>query len=377
MNRYLIACGGTGGHLAPGIALAEELASRGHACTLLVSQKKVDARLIEKYPQFTFLRTPGAPFSLRPGAFLRFLFGQSHALAHAFKTLRNLRPDRVIGFGGFTNAGVILSAYLLGIPAAVHEANRVPGRAVRVLGPLCRRVYLPKGVRLAGAPLSKLREVGLPVRREFRRIGRSSAHTRLNFDPAQKLLVVLGGSQGASKLNEWVRRQVDFLGREGVQLYCVTGLGKGVEGSIECRSRSGSTVRAHFTPFSDRISELLSAADLVVSRAGAGTIAELVRCQTPAILIPYPHAADNHQWANASFFERQGGGIAVDESQLGNLHREVMDTIFNDWLLSRFRENLRRMDREDTLDLLIRDLESFEPSSSPLASARSLALSLA
>jgi UDP-N-acetylglucosamine--N-acetylmuramyl-(pentapeptide) pyrophosphoryl-undecaprenol N-acetylglucosamine transferase len=105
------------------------------------------------------------------------------------------------------------------------------------------------------------------------------------------------------------------------------------------------------------VATLLSAADLVVSRAGAGTIAELIRCATPAILVPFPQAADNHQWANARFFERQGGGIVIDQQYLAELDREVRDVIFNDWLLRKFRANLQRMDRANLLDLILDDLE--------------------
>ena len=100
-----------------------------------------------------------------------------------------------------------------------------------------------------------------------------------------------------------------------------------------------------------------SAADLLVSRAGAGTLAELIRCETPAILIPYPQAADDHQRANAAFFERQGGGIVVPETNLDQLHAEVLDVIFNDWLLRKFRANLQRMDRANSLELMLEDLE--------------------
>ena len=94
-----------------------------------------------------------------------------------------------------------------------------------------------------------------------------------------------------------------------------------------------------------------------VSRAGAGTLAELIRCEVPAILIPYPHAASDHQRANAAFFERQGGGLVVEENAMGGLQAEVMDTIFNDWLLRQFRGNLKRMDRANSLDLMLEDLE--------------------
>jgi UDP-N-acetylglucosamine--N-acetylmuramyl-(pentapeptide) pyrophosphoryl-undecaprenol N-acetylglucosamine transferase len=117
-------------------------------------------------------------------------------------------------------------------------------------------------------------------------------------------------------------------------------------------------VRAVFVPFSDRMAEIMSAADLVVSRAGAGTIAELVRCETPAILVPFPHAADDHQRANGVFFERQGGGLLVEQAFMATLSAEVLDTIFNDWLLRKFRGNLQRMERANSLELMLDDLES-------------------
>jgi UDP-N-acetylglucosamine--N-acetylmuramyl-(pentapeptide) pyrophosphoryl-undecaprenol N-acetylglucosamine transferase len=152
-----------------------------------------------------------------------------------------------------------------------------------------------------------------------------------------------------------------------VQVYCLTGLDKGEEEVRELKSRSGSRVKSIFVPFSDRMAELLSAADLVLSRAGSGTIAELIRCETPAILMPFPYSADNHQRANAAFFERQGGGLMVDQSRVAGLEAEVLDAIFNDWLLRKFRGNLRRMDRANSLDLMIRDLENLAgtPASPP------------
>jgi UDP-N-acetylglucosamine--N-acetylmuramyl-(pentapeptide) pyrophosphoryl-undecaprenol N-acetylglucosamine transferase len=159
-----------------------------------------------------------------------------------------------------------------------------------------------------------------------------------------------------------VRERLERLAGEGIQVCCVTGLGKGGDEVRELRAKSGQTVKAIFMPFCDDVATLLSAADLVVSRAGAGTIAELIRCATPAILVPFPQAADNHQWANARFFERQGGGIVVDQHYLANLDREVRDVIFNDWLLHKFRANLQRMDRANMLDLILDDLEGLASS---------------
>lgn len=371
MKRFLISCGGTGGHLSPGIALAEGLIARGHEATLLISQKKIDARLSEKYPHLKFLRVPGAPFSWHPVKLARCVVSQFQGFLFCLRLGRKLQPEAMVGFGGFTSAPIVLAGWLLDVPVALHESNRVPGMAIRTLGRLARRVYLPVGIQLDAIRAAAVRHVGLPVRREIVRVPTATARAALGLEPNAPVLVVFGGSQGATPLNDWARREMNTLAAEGIQLYCVTGPGKGEGETHELTSRSGAKIKAIYTPFSDRVAELLSSADLVVSRAGAGTIAELIRCTTPALLVPYPHAADDHQRANAAFFERQGGGVVVAQTSLDRMRAEVLDVIFNDWLLRQFRSNLQRMDRANSLDLMLRDLEEISaPPSQPPSMAQ-------
>ena len=358
MSRFLISCGGTGGHLSPGISIAEGLHARGHQATLLISKKKVDARLIEKYPGLRFERMPGSGFSWHPVRMARFVLSQIAALRFCMALIKSERPAAVVGFGGFTSAPAALAGRMRGIPVALHEANRVPGLAIRLLGRLADRLYLPLGIRVSGVRSSVTRHAGLPVRREIMRMPVEAARESLGLDQEQKVLVILGGSQGASALNAWARSKLEALALESIQVYCVTGLGKGDQETVVHKSKAGRPVTSVFVPFCDRVAELLSSADLVVSRAGAGTIAELIRCEVPAILVPYPHAASDHQRANASFFERQGGGLVVEESALGELLDEVVELAGNDWLLHQFRANLRRMDRSNSLDLMLTDLEA-------------------
>lgn len=358
MKTFLISCGGTGGHLSPGIALAEGLRARGHRVTLFISHKKIDARLIEKYPDLSFVRIPGAPFGLHPLTFARFVWHQTHAFFFSLRQVRTLRPAGIVGFGGFTTASLMVAGALAGIPVALHEANRVPGRAIRLLGRLARRVYLPPGVELPQARAGAVRAAGLPVRREISRGSGAAARTALGLDPHRPVLAVLGGSQGASALNDWARRQAERLAREGVQLYCVTGPGKGEEGAKTFPGPGGVPVQAVFISFSDRMADILSAADLVVSRAGAGTIAELIRCRTPAVLVPYPQAADNHQAANAAWFAREGGGGVVAQTEVDGLDREVPGWLHDAERLNRARLELERLDRSDPLSFMLDDLES-------------------
>ncbi len=358
MSTYLISCGGTGGHLSPGIALAEGLRARGHDAVLLISRKKVDARLSEKYPELRFERIPGSGFSWKPLPLLRCAWSQTQAVRFCLKLIRRERPVAVVGFGGFTSAPLVLAARLGRVPAALHESNRVPGLAIRTLGRFARRVYLPPEVRLPGIRPAATRHVGLPVRREIVRLPQAQARAALGFAPDRRLLVVLGGSQGAGPLNDWVRDHLDALAAAGIQLCVVTGLGKGREGPVDVPVPSGPPVRALFLPFSDRMAELMSAADLVVSRAGAGTLAELIRCETPAILVPYPHAADDHQRANADYFEAQGGGLVVPQSRLAELLPAVLAALGDEVRLRRHRAALQRLDRTDALALMLEDLDA-------------------
>ncbi len=357
MSRFIISCGGTGGHLSPGISLAEGLQARGHDAVLLISRKKVDARLSEKYPHLRFEAMPGTGLSWRPLQLVKCLASQAAALLACLRLLRRTKADAVVGFGGFTSAPPVVAGWLLGVPSALHESNRVPGLAIRTIGRFARRVYLPPGIRIPSLRAAAVRHVGLPVRREIGRRPQAEARAALGLDPNRRVLALLGGSQGASALNDWARSHLERFAAEGVQLYVVTGLGKGEAGPVEAKTRTGEPLRSIFVPFSDRMADVMSAADLVVSRAGAGTLAELIRCETPAVLVPYPQAADDHQRANAEFFAREGGGVVVPQPELDRLLPATLALLGNEAALRVHRENLRRMDRANSLELMLADLE--------------------
>jgi len=357
MSRFVIACGGTGGHLSPGIAIAESLSERGHGCVLVVSRKDVDSRLLRKYPKLSYVKLPGAGFSKRPRLFLRFVLGELRGIAFAFRFLHQEKPACIVGFGGFITATMALAGFILGYPVVLHEANRRPGRTTRVLSGLAQRIYLPPGVRLKSLPAMTGREMGFPVRREIRRLPVELAREKLEVPRAGKLLVVLGGSQGAHALNAWVAEAFGRLAEAGVNVLCLCGPARSGEGTLRRTGQGGESRVAVFKTFCDEMAAVFSSADLIVSRAGAGSIAEIIRCGVPAILVPFPFAADNHQEANARYVERQGAAIVVEQDKLDSLTREVLDTIGNDWLLQRMRDNLSRMDEEDVSERMAEDIE--------------------
>ncbi|HTB62795.1 MAG TPA: UDP-N-acetylglucosamine--N-acetylmuramyl-(pentapeptide) pyrophosphoryl-undecaprenol N-acetylglucosamine transferase [Opitutales bacterium] len=367
MSNFAIACGGTGGHLSPGIALAERLAARGHKLTLLISKKEVDSRLIRKYPQMPTVIAPGTGFGLAPAMLSRFMVSQAAGFLTALKFLQQNRPDVIVGFGGFMTVGITTAGYFRGIPVVLHESNRKPGRSVRLLSGFSRRIYLPPGVRLRGLPPQALRHCGFPVRQEIRPMPKDAARIRMGLPVDGKVLLVLGGSQGARTLNKWLANNFGKFAARGISVICVTGPGKGSEGQIECADPQGKRRVARMIPFCDDMAALLSCADLTVSRAGAGSLAEFIRCRLPAILVPYPYAADNHQWENARYFERQGGGLAVDQTEMERLADEVLELMFNEFLLESFRRNLERMEHSNSLDVLLRDLEDLAAQSRQFA----------
>lgn len=356
MSKIIIACGGTGGHLAPGIAVAEVLQERGHTCLLLISHKQVDSALVEKYEHLDFVKTPGRAFSGGLMQRLAFVGSMVSGFFASRRMLREEKPDLVLLFGGFLSIGLGLASQIKGIPVALHEANCRPGRAVRLIKHLATRIYLPEGLRLRGIPPGRIRYFGYPVRQEIKHSLKAAAWKRLGIKVPNKLLVVIGGSQGAAALNNWVTHNFEILAKAGISLYCVTGLGNSSTSTIHEVGRGGDDITATLIPFSNQMGDVISAADLVVSRAGAGSIAEIIRCRAPAILVPYPYAADDHQQANALAHEQHGAGILLPQDRLDELTAEVIDLMFNDWLLAKFKSNLERLDRFDSSERIASDL---------------------
>ena len=143
-KSFIIACGGTGGHLSPGIALAERLTEKGFHCTLLVSKKKIDTRLAGKYASLEFMHAPGCAFSLSPKGFAKFLLGLTQSIIFGFSLFLRRRPAAFVSFGGFLTVGLAIASRLLFIPVVLHEANRVPGKAVRWMSRIPLRQTITK-----------------------------------------------------------------------------------------------------------------------------------------------------------------------------------------------------------------------------------------
>lgn len=357
MKNIIIACGGTGGHLTPGIALAQSLEQMGCSCWLFISQKKVDSRLSSKYPKLSFVHVHGTPCIKTPLGILRFFKEVLLSFLQTRKFIRKVGADALIGFGGFSTFGPALATLSCRLPFHLHEANRVIGKAVSFLAHRAEKVYLPEGVLLKGLASEKLIHLGYPLRTDFRKIPMERARQRLGIPMKDRLLVILGGSQGAVALNEWVKENLEELAMDGISVYCLTGMQKQSCGVVQLEGIGGDTITSRFVDFSDQVNVVLSAANLVISRSGAGAIAEIICCRVPAIFVPYPFAADNHQHANGTYLEAKGGAVVCDESCIKEqLLDEVRELMFNEEFRSILMRNLYALDRGDMSLKLARNI---------------------
>lgn len=358
MTSVLIICGGLGGRLAPGIAVAERLVERGISCRLYVARAQVDQRLCRRYVGLDFASAPGAAFRLRPLSLPRFLWGQVALAVYATRELRREDPAVVYALGGFLSPLFVLLARIRGIRVVLHCVNRLPGRTLGLLMRYADRVYLPHGGDTRRLGVVKRRITPVPVRKEIRRVPRQYAREKLGFDVPGRLLVVVGGSDGAESLNRWLQDNMEGLCARGINIFAVTGLDSEAvaSGRLSFRTPEGAECRVRLEAFTDQISLVYSAADLVVSRTGATTQAELIQCATPSIQVPRSRLAGGRELANAEFLERYGACVLVREERMDSLRAEIEELIFNDWLLERFRRNLEHLRREDAAEEVAADL---------------------
>lgn len=309
-KTILIAAGGTGGHIFPGLAAATELQRSGARVVWLGSKGGMESTLV---PQ------RGLPIHLIDisglrGAGLLSLLLAPFRLLHALWQTRSVfvkeRPDCVLGMGGFAAGPGGITAFLRGTPLVIHEQNAIPGVTNRQLARLARRVLEAFKGSFAGR--ANVIAVGNPVRTELAAI--SEPATRLQAHPMPVRVLVLGGSRGAQALNERVPAalgRIDPSRRPKV----LHQAGKGKHDACK-KAYQQSGVDADVVEFIDDMKTAYEQADLVIARAGALTLAELAAVGIGAILVPYPFAADDHQMANARYFENAGAAEVIAQSAL-------------------------------------------------------------
>jgi UDP-N-acetylglucosamine--N-acetylmuramyl-(pentapeptide) pyrophosphoryl-undecaprenol N-acetylglucosamine transferase len=305
-----IACGGTGGHLFPGLAVAEQLINRGCDVTLMVSPKDVDQRALQTVRGMEVVTLPA--LGLRRGGEFEFLRGFGRSYRAARRLFRGRPPRAALAMGGFTSAAPILAAKAAGARTSLHESNTVPGRANRLLSWVVNRacVGFPSAAgRLHARTISV---TGTPVRSQFSRRDSAGCRAELGLDPARPTVLVMGGSQGAGPINELVMRSLPVMVEQAPdwQWLHLTG-NDDAERVRRAYQELNATAVVH--PFFDRMEIALGAATAAISRAGASSLAEFAAVRLPAVLVPYPAATGNHQFHNARAFEQSGAARLLEQ----------------------------------------------------------------
>jgi UDP-N-acetylglucosamine--N-acetylmuramyl-(pentapeptide) pyrophosphoryl-undecaprenol N-acetylglucosamine transferase len=342
--RCLIAAGGTVGHVAPSLAVAEALRTRGAVVTFAGSPDRVEARLVPDAGfAFDAFRVEGFP--RRPG--WRLLRAVVRALAAPFaavRILRERRPDVVLGGGGYVAGPVVFAAWLLRIPAAVTEADAQLGLANRLAAPFARRIFLAYPV--PGRDGSRYRVVGRPIPSSSRAGDPAAARRRLLGDLPGPVVLVFGGSQGARRLNE---AAFDAFAEEGPTVLHVSGERDYTE--LARRPRRDGYV---LVPFLADFGDALAAADLVVARSG-GSVWEVAAAGKPAILVPFPYATADHQTKNARYFVDAGGAVLVPEDEL-DLRAQVGQLLGDPPRLAQMGDAMREASRPEAADTIADEL---------------------
>lgn len=352
----VIAGGGTGGHLFPGFAVAEELLARGHQARFVGTARGLEARLC---PQKGFALDLIDVTGLKRKSWRELassLARLPRALGQSLALLRRHHPDVVVGVGGYASGPLVLAAALAGRPTAILEQNSVPGMTNRILGRLVERVFGAFAAAARFFPRRKFLLVGNPVRRQL--LEAKTAPAAREFR-----LLALGGSQGAHAVNELVSEAMQLLAAEGRAPRLLHQSGAADVAALR-RKYAEAGLMVELRDFIDDMGAAYRSAALVISRAGASTLAELTALGLPALLIPFPSAADDHQTENARELEAAGAArlLKQEETTPRDLARIIAALAADPAELERMSAASRRLGRPrahveivDALEQMARD----------------------
>lgn len=358
-RKLLIAGGGTGGHLFPGIAVAEEWVSRGGDVLFAGSTRGLERDIIPRYGYPLYLLSAS---KLKGGGILRkikTLIKLPRIFFEAFLLLKKVKPDVVLGIGGYVSGPLLFLARIMQMKTSIIEQNIYPGLTNRWLGRWVHRIFITYDETSAFFKKKKVRAFGNPTMKKIRDFSLKLKSVERQAENYPTLLVC-GGSQGAHVLNEVFIKSLNQLQRHFPQIFVYHQTGekdyKEVEGAFKKENIKGQTA-----PFFFDMEKKYAEADLVVSRAGAGILTELALWGLPSILIPYPHAADDHQRKNAEYFATRGASLIILESELTStlLVRQIIPLLSDQQALSSMSEKARQIGKPDAAQKIVDELLLF------------------
>lgn len=316
MRYILIAGSGTGGHIFPAIAVAKELRRMANDIKLLfVNSGRKRFTNPDFYELGEVVNIPGTGMPRRFSVkVLLFLIQTIRSIICSLRIIKKYRPCTAVGFGNFGSYGPLRAAAFKGIPVFLHEANSIPGKANRLLAKFAESIAVNFPNTAFGYKNKIINVVGMPVREEFEETCcYNEARDYYGIDKSAPVLLVTGGSQGAQHINEVVCESLPYFKEIGMQIIHLTG--KNGYASV-CKAYRDVEVKCCVKEFETDMKKAFDAADIVIARSGASSLAEISATGKPAILIPYPHATDGHQFYNARYFADNNAAILILDNDL-------------------------------------------------------------
>jgi len=341
-KKIIVACGGTGGHSFPGLAVAKNLAARGHYVVVWSSGRAIE-KSVMKYWTGPMFSTGARPLSARN------VLANLLSFLRCRRQMRIERPDVLLAMGSYSSLPPVLAARACNVPIVLHEANTVPGRAVEFLGRFAKTIATSFDVTSEYLPGRNVVKTGLPVREEI------ADQPRLDDVPEDAFTVfVTGGSQGAHRVNELTSAALALvqadLARRGIprKLHVIHQTGAADESAIAA-IYSSKGISARVNAFEREMGRAFATADVVVARAGASTCFELARVGKPAFFIPLPSAVRNHQHFNADAFARNGAASEGRQDSLTPraIANWILHKIEHPEALEKIAEKMRAMATPD------------------------------
>ena len=339
--KIAFAGGGTGGHLSPGIAVAEECVYAANCeIEFLIIGKDVEKKMLSD-KNFRYSKVHGAPLSRSFKGLAKFFVLNILGFFHSFFKFLNNRPDTLVCLGGYGAFSSAIAARLLRIPVFVLEQNSIPGKVNTYISKFAKKIYTQWEIDEKMLHKNAVQSVqGNPVRNKLFEYDQQEARKILGLKANKITLLVIGGSQGAVKINDFVMDNVETLRHYDVQVIMITGR----KDFDRVNSALGTQPNFEIYEFTNQMGLILNASDFVISRAGATTIAELTALGKPMMLVPYPYAAGRHQHRNAEYVTKSGAAIMYEEDRLT---KEVWELILDDILMD--YRNLKEMTRNSSM----------------------------
>jgi UDP-N-acetylglucosamine--N-acetylmuramyl-(pentapeptide) pyrophosphoryl-undecaprenol N-acetylglucosamine transferase len=326
--RFIISGGGTGGHIYPAVAIANELKSRFPEAEFLFVGAK-DKMEMQKVPQAGYaikgLWISGIQRKLTLDNAM-FPFKLLSSMWNSFRIIKSFKPDVVIGTGGFASGAVLKVASMLNIPTVIQEQNSYPGITNKLLAKKANKICVAYENLERFFPKDKMILTGNPVRQDLiNEASKSEAIAYFKLDANKKTLLVLGGSLGARRINQLIEKELDFLLSQNIQIIWQCG-----KLYLNDYSKYNEKENVQVVAFIDRMDLVYAAADIVISRSGASSVSELCIVGKPTIFIPSPNVAEDHQTKNAKAISDKNGAILIRESEL----ETQFETVFSDLISS-------------------------------------------